>query len=106
MSLSRSIKSIGLFEAKTHFSELVSRAEAGEEIVITRHNKPVVRMVPVQAVPVVDKARRRAAIQAITELNEDIRRDGGATPIPDIVQVVRDQREEQTARRLKAAGLE
>jgi prevent-host-death family protein len=106
MSLSRSIQSIGLFEAKTHFSELVSRAEAGEEIVITRHNKPVVRLVAVQAVPVIDKARRLAAIQAIIDLNEDIRRDGGAAPIPDIVQLVRDQREEQTARKLKAAGIE
>lgn len=106
MSLSRSIQSIGLFEAKTHFSELVSRAEAGEEIVITRHNKPVVRLVAVQAVPVIDKARRLAAIQAIIDLNDDIRRDGGAAPIPDIVQLVRDQREEQTARKLKAAGIE
>ncbi len=106
MSLSRSIQSIGLFEAKTHFSELVSRAEAGEEIVITRHNKPVVRLVAVQAVPVVDKARRLAAIQAIFDLNEDIRRDGGAAPISDLVQSVRDQREEHTARKLKAAGLE
>lgn len=106
MSLSRSIQSIGLFEAKTHFSELVSRAEAGEEIVITRHNKPVVRLVAVQAAPVIDKARRLAAIQAIIDLNEDIRRDGGAAPIPDIVQLVRDQREEQTARKLKAAGIE
>lgn len=106
MSLSRSIQSIGLFEAKTHFSELVSRAEAGEEIVITRHNKPVVRLVAVQAVPVIDKARRLAAIQAIIDLNDDIRRDGGAAPIPDIVQLVRDQREEQTARKLKPAGIE
>ncbi len=28
-------------EAKTHFSELVQRAEAGEEIVIKRGNTPV-----------------------------------------------------------------
>ena len=45
MSNPKSVHSIGLFEAKTHLSELVSRVEAGEEIVITRHNKPVVRLV-------------------------------------------------------------
>lgn len=37
---------VGLFEAKTHLSEYVARAEAGEEVVITRHNKPVARIVP------------------------------------------------------------
>ena len=36
---------IGLFEAKTHLSELVGRvAEGGEEIVITRRGKPVARL--------------------------------------------------------------
>ena len=42
---------IGLFEAKTHLSELVARAERGEEVVITRHNKPVAKIVPISAVP-------------------------------------------------------
>ena len=43
------MESIGLFEAKTHLSELVARAERGEEVVITRHNKPVARLVPMAA---------------------------------------------------------
>jgi prevent-host-death family protein len=42
---------IGLFEAKTHLSEYVARAEAGEEVVITRHNKPVAKIVPLTAEP-------------------------------------------------------
>ena len=41
--------SIGLFEAKTHLSELVARAEQGEEVIITRHNKPVAKIVPIDA---------------------------------------------------------
>lgn len=40
---------VGLFDAKTHFSEYVSRAEAGEEVIITRHNKPVAKIVPLHA---------------------------------------------------------
>ena len=43
------MQTIGLFEAKTHLSEYVLRAEAGEELVITRHNKPVAKIVPFNA---------------------------------------------------------
>jgi prevent-host-death family protein len=37
----------GMHEAKTHLSQLVERALAGEEIVVTRRGKPAVRLVPV-----------------------------------------------------------
>lgn len=40
--------SVGLFEAKTHLSDLVARAEAGEVITITKHGRPVARLVPPQ----------------------------------------------------------
>ena len=36
---------VGAFEAKTHLSSLLDRVEAGEEVVITRHGKPVARLV-------------------------------------------------------------
>lgn len=58
------METVGLFEAKTHLSELIARAERGEEVVITRHNKPVARIVPiVTAEP--DAAARRAAVNAL-----------------------------------------
>lgn len=38
-----------LYEAKTQLSSLVTRALAGEEVVICRAGKPLVRLVPVQA---------------------------------------------------------
>lgn len=37
---------ITAFEAKTRFGELLERVARGEEIVITRHEKPVARIVP------------------------------------------------------------
>lgn len=37
-----------IHEAKTHLSRLIERAEAGEEIIIARAGKPVVRMVAYQ----------------------------------------------------------
>ena len=59
------MESIGLFEAKTHLSELIARAERGEEVVITRHNKPVAKLVPIGR-PLDDSAQRRlAALDAL-----------------------------------------
>lgn len=37
--------------AKTHLSQLVARAEAGEEIVLARGHKPVARIVPLERQP-------------------------------------------------------
>ncbi len=39
-------KTVGIGEAKTNFSQLVRRAEAGEEIVVRRGREPVARIVP------------------------------------------------------------
>jgi prevent-host-death family protein len=36
---------VGAFEAKTNLSALLDKVEAGEEIQITRHGKPVARLV-------------------------------------------------------------
>jgi prevent-host-death family protein len=38
---------VGMHEAKTKLSQLVARAEAGEDIIIARNGKPVARLVPV-----------------------------------------------------------
>jgi prevent-host-death family protein len=41
-----------IHQAKTHFSKLVERAAAGEEIVIGKAGKPVARLVPYkEAIP-------------------------------------------------------
>ncbi|HVM10078.1 MAG TPA: type II toxin-antitoxin system Phd/YefM family antitoxin [Acidimicrobiales bacterium] len=37
---------VNIHEAKTHFSKLVERVAAGEEIVIGRAGRPVARLVP------------------------------------------------------------
>ena len=41
------MRTIGIFEAKRNFSALIDAVEAGEEVVITRHGKQVVRLLPV-----------------------------------------------------------
>jgi prevent-host-death family protein len=40
---------INVFEAKTQLSRLLAAAEAGEEVIIARDGRPVVRLVPVRA---------------------------------------------------------
>ena len=40
-------KPVNVHEAKTHFSKLLERVEAGEDIVIARYGRPVARIVPI-----------------------------------------------------------
>lgn len=58
------MREIGAFEAKTHLSELLAAAEAGESVLITRRGAPVARLVP--AVP--EKEGRAAAIERLNAL--------------------------------------
>ena len=44
-------ETISIHAAKTHLSRLIARAEAGEEIVIARGNKPVVKLVSIAPKP-------------------------------------------------------
>jgi prevent-host-death family protein len=52
--------SVGSFEAKTHFSQLIERAMHGEEIFITRRGKPVAKLVSVNASYDLDSAKAAA----------------------------------------------
>lgn len=51
------MSTVSLFNAKTHFSQLVEQIASGaeDEIIIARHGQPVARLVPIKAV---DSARR------------------------------------------------
>ena len=39
---------VGAFEAKTHLSSLLQRVESGEVVTITKHGRPVARLVPIE----------------------------------------------------------
>jgi len=43
------MRSVGLFEAKTHFAALLDRVAEGETIEITRRGLPVARLMPARA---------------------------------------------------------
>ena len=50
---------VGSYEAKTHLPQLLERVEHGETITITRHGKPVARLVPAVATPTRPRRRHR-----------------------------------------------
>jgi prevent-host-death family protein len=49
---------VNIYDAKTRLSQLVDRAEAGEEIVIARGGRPAARLVPFRAAAVKRKSGR------------------------------------------------
>ncbi|HEX3577089.1 MAG TPA: type II toxin-antitoxin system prevent-host-death family antitoxin [Thermoanaerobaculia bacterium] len=58
------------FEAKTRFGELLHRVEHGEEIVITRHDKPIARVVR-EGTPDLNSVKR--SIEGLRQLQQRIR---------------------------------
>jgi prevent-host-death family protein len=59
------VTEIGAFEAKNKLSALLDRVEQGEEIVITRHGKPVAKLVPTNGE--IDRSQAQAALQRMRD---------------------------------------
>lgn len=71
--------SVSAFDAKTRFGELLERVARGEEIVITRHDKPVARIIP-EGRRSRDEVRR--AVEGLRALQADIaKRRRGRSPV-------------------------
>ena len=62
---------VGSFEAKTRFSALLDRVQKGEEVTITRHGKPVARLVPIGDETQARRDRKKAAIEWIKEFRRN-----------------------------------
>jgi prevent-host-death family protein len=69
------VMEISVTDAKAQLTDLVRRAEAGEDVVLTRHGQPAVRLAPVRRV--VDMEARRELIQRV-------RKAGGAKASPGL----------------------
>ncbi|WP_145735413.1 type II toxin-antitoxin system Phd/YefM family antitoxin [Nitrospirillum pindoramense] len=54
---------VGAFEAKKDLAALLDRIEAGEEVIITRHGRPVARLSPIDGGR--DIASAKAALTAL-----------------------------------------
>ena len=71
---------IGILDARNNLSALVERVENGEDVVITHHGKPVVKMVAVEPEDEEERRRRaREAIKAIREMRKEVKPLGDIT---------------------------
>ncbi|MRX52026.1 type II toxin-antitoxin system prevent-host-death family antitoxin [Paracoccus sp. S-4012] len=70
---------VGAFEAKTHLSELLAAAEAGETVTITRQGTPVARLVPVAG------STRAEALRRLTRLRARLAQHGRALSREEIL---------------------
>ena len=64
---------VGAYDAKTQFSALLDRVERGEEVRITRHGRPVARLVPDREI---DKRAIDKEIAELRAIREGARLDG------------------------------
>jgi len=67
-------------EAKTRFGELLDRVSRGEEVVITRHEKPVARIVP-EGRPALSEVRQ--AVGELRALRLEMAKRRGFKPLTD-----------------------
>ncbi len=75
------MKQIGAFEAKNTLGTLLDHVERGEEIVITRHGKPVARLVP--NTRRVDQKQAQAAFDRIRIRARQFKKSNGPAPVFD-----------------------
>jgi prevent-host-death family protein len=74
------MKTVTALEAKKHFGDLLDRVARGEEVIITRHDKPVARIVP-------EGDRRledvRRAVRDLRGLRQEMGKRKGFKPLTD-----------------------
>lgn len=63
------METIGSYQAKTHLPQLLERVEQGEAFTITRHGRPVVRLIP--ATGAVERPNIPAVIAAMAHFQEE-----------------------------------
>lgn len=62
------MQSIPIHQAKSQLSELIRAVEQGEDVVLTRHGKPVVRLVAERPEGPSGAERERLAAEAVADL--------------------------------------
>ena len=74
------MSTVTALEAKTRFGELLDRVSRGEEIVITRHEKPVARIIP-EGRPTLTEVRQ--AVDELRALRQEMAKRRGFKPLTD-----------------------
>jgi prevent-host-death family protein len=59
---------VGIFEAKTHFTQIVNQVQRGEEIIITKRGEAVAKIVPINKVHNIEASKAAAVrLQALAK---------------------------------------
>ncbi|MEQ1949907.1 type II toxin-antitoxin system prevent-host-death family antitoxin [Mesorhizobium sp. CN2-181] len=80
------MREVGTLEARNSLSALLELVEHGEEITITRHGRPVARLVPAQ---VRDVEKARQAARDLLDMRKEVRPDPEGLTIRDYIEMGR-----------------
>jgi prevent-host-death family protein len=69
------MNTVATYEAKTHFTDLLNRVAAGEIITITRHGRPVAKMVPCEVAQIPTEAED--IVEQFRKLRDGVAKRGG-----------------------------
>jgi prevent-host-death family protein len=74
------MKQVGVYDAKTHLARLLAEVERGETVTITRHGRPIAKLVPV--------TRSRRTVEEAIEAMREFRRGRtlGGNKIKDLIE--------------------
>ena len=76
-------RQIGAFEAKTHFSQLINEVERGADYVVTKHGKPVAKIIPFEQKP---EMTRQEAFEKLKEMRKLFRGEPGSFNIREAIE--------------------
>ncbi|MGH8728623.1 MAG: type II toxin-antitoxin system Phd/YefM family antitoxin [Burkholderiales bacterium] len=74
---------VGIHKAKTQLSKLIERVQKGERITITRHGKPVAKLVPMRRH---DREAVQQALQRLRAFREKLAARGVRVDVKELIE--------------------
>jgi len=74
---------IGAFEAKTHFSKILDKAEQGEDFIVTKRGKPVAKIIPFRQEP---ELTRKEAMDQLAQMRKLYRGKPGSFNVREAIE--------------------
>ena len=74
---------IGAFEAKTHFSQIIEKAEHGADFIVTRRGKPVAKIIPFKQEP---EMTFKEAVEQLQEFRKHFRGKPGSFNVREAIE--------------------
>jgi len=85
MQTIQSTQTIQASEAKTRFLSILDDVERGASIIVTRHGKPIARIVPEEGIITANEIARREKVREAIRDIEQLRRRVGKMSLAEII---------------------